>query len=104
MQARGISIWEALRIPGVILFALALFFCKLVAYTFLYWLPYYLNAVDIGGAHLSPTVRFLSPTPHLNYRTFALKPGVHNPALIAQPRSGIAYHCLDYFLIPCQRF
>jgi OPA family glycerol-3-phosphate transporter-like MFS transporter 1/2 len=34
---------EALRIPGVVPFALCLFFCKLVAYTFLYWLPFYIS-------------------------------------------------------------
>lgn len=34
---------EAFRIPGVVPFALCLFFCKLVAYTFLYWLPFYIS-------------------------------------------------------------
>ncbi|VAH35388.1 unnamed protein product [Triticum turgidum subsp. durum] len=34
---------QAWRIPGVAPFALCLFFCKLVAYTFLYWLPFYLS-------------------------------------------------------------
>ena len=56
VQAKGVSIWAALRIPGVMSFALTLFFSKLVAYTFLYWLPFYLNSVDIGGRRLTPKV------------------------------------------------
>lgn len=39
----------ALSIPGVIPFSLALFFSKFVAYTFLFWLPYYISSVCIGG-------------------------------------------------------
>lgn len=54
MQVRGISIWAALRIPGVIMFAATLFCSKLVAYVFLYWLPYYLNAIPVGGKRLRP--------------------------------------------------
>ena len=34
---------EAWRIPGVATFTLCLFFSKLVAYTFLYWLPFYMR-------------------------------------------------------------
>lgn len=34
---------EAWKIPGVAPFALCLFFAKLVAYTFLYWLPFYIS-------------------------------------------------------------
>ena len=30
-------------LQGIIEFALALFFAKLVAYTFLFWLPYYVR-------------------------------------------------------------
>ncbi|KAM3388925.1 hypothetical protein ACQJBY_011198 [Aegilops geniculata] len=44
---------QAWRIPGVAPFALCLFFCKLVAYTFLYWLPFYLSHTEIGGEYLS---------------------------------------------------
>lgn len=40
---RSIGLREACLIPGVIPFALCLFFSKLVAYTFLYWLPFYLT-------------------------------------------------------------
>ncbi|RWV94034.1 hypothetical protein GW17_00043468 [Ensete ventricosum] len=39
----AIGIAKAILIPGVIPFALCLFFSKLVAYTFLYWLPFYLS-------------------------------------------------------------
>ncbi|KAK3158665.1 hypothetical protein QOZ80_2AG0140030 [Eleusine coracana subsp. coracana] len=44
---------EALKIPGVLTFALCLFFCKLVAYTFLYWLPFYISHTAVGGKYLS---------------------------------------------------
>jgi OPA family glycerol-3-phosphate transporter-like MFS transporter 1/2 len=40
----AVSFMEALFIPGVIEFSLSLFFCKLVSYTFLYWLPMYIKA------------------------------------------------------------
>lgn len=61
----AVSFLSALKIPGVIEFSLSLFFCKLVSYTFLYWLPKYLDdstgsssmesaflstPFDIGGA------------------------------------------------------
>ncbi|XP_022088500.1 glucose-6-phosphate exchanger SLC37A2-like isoform X2 [Acanthaster planci] len=39
----AITTWRALMIPGVIEFSLSLFFCKLVSYTFLFWLPYYIS-------------------------------------------------------------
>lgn len=39
----AIGFLEAWRLPGVAPFAFCLFFSKLVAYTFLYWLPYYLR-------------------------------------------------------------
>ncbi|XP_039022580.1 putative glycerol-3-phosphate transporter 4 isoform X1 [Hibiscus syriacus] len=50
---KGIGIFEACSIPGVIPFALCLFFSKLVAYTFLYWLPFYLSQTEIGGEYMS---------------------------------------------------
>jgi len=43
VDRKGIGLVEACMIPGVIPFALCLFFAKLVAYTFLYWLPFYLT-------------------------------------------------------------
>lgn len=39
----AIGFLEAWKLPGVAPFAFCLFFSKLVAYTFLYWLPYYLR-------------------------------------------------------------
>lgn len=39
----AIGFLEAWRLPGVAPYAFCLFFSKLVAYTFLYWLPYYLR-------------------------------------------------------------
>ncbi|XP_071706077.1 putative glycerol-3-phosphate transporter 1 [Rutidosis leptorrhynchoides] len=44
---------EAWRIPGVAPFAFCLFFAKLVAYTFLYWLPFYISHTAINGEFLS---------------------------------------------------
>eukprot|EP01135_Chromosphaera_perkinsii_P002541 Nk52_evm57s224 gene=Nk52_evmTU57s224 len=43
-----------LKIPGVIPYSCSIFFCKLVVFSFLYWLPYYIHHTDIGGHHLSP--------------------------------------------------
>ncbi|XP_038219959.1 glucose-6-phosphate exchanger SLC37A2 isoform X1 [Zerene cesonia] len=40
----AVSLTRALAIPGVIEFSLSLFFAKLVSYTFLYWLPLYINS------------------------------------------------------------
>ncbi|XP_067928846.1 glucose-6-phosphate exchanger SLC37A2-like isoform X2 [Watersipora subatra] len=40
---KAISFINALKIPGVVEFALCLFFAKLVSYTFLYWLPEYIK-------------------------------------------------------------
>lgn len=60
-QASSISLLAAWRIPGVASFAATLFFCKLVAYTFLYWLPFYLSTTEIGGRRLSPQARARGP-------------------------------------------
>nr|KYP51515.1 Sugar phosphate exchanger 2 [Cajanus cajan] len=49
----SIGLLQACMIPGVIPFALCLFFAKLVAYTFLYWLPFYLTQTEIGGKYIS---------------------------------------------------
>lgn len=53
INRRSVGLFEACLIPGVIPFALCLFFSKLVAYTFLYWLPFYLSQTEIGGAYMS---------------------------------------------------
>ncbi|CAM8891163.1 unnamed protein product [Rhodiola kirilowii] len=53
VSRKGVSLLEACFIPGVIPFALCLFFSKLVAYTFLYWLPFYLSQTAIGGEYIS---------------------------------------------------
>lgn len=39
----AISFYKALQIPGVIEFSICLFFAKLVSYTFLFWLPSYIE-------------------------------------------------------------
>lgn len=43
VNRKGVGFVGACFIPGVIPFALCLFFSKLVAYTFLFWLPFYLS-------------------------------------------------------------
>lgn len=45
----AIGFLQALRIPGVIEYSACLFFAKLVSYTFLFWLPFYIEAT----AHFS---------------------------------------------------
>uniref|UniRef100_A0A7S0MY60 Major facilitator superfamily (MFS) profile domain-containing protein n=1 Tax=Pyramimonas obovata TaxID=1411642 RepID=A0A7S0MY60_9CHLO len=50
---KSVGFAAALKIPGVIPFSLCLFFSKLVAYTFLYWLPFYIRNTPIGGETLS---------------------------------------------------
>ncbi|CAH0549575.1 unnamed protein product [Brassicogethes aeneus] len=45
----AIGFFGACKIPGVIEFSLSLFFSKLVSYTFLYWLPSYLNSTKMSA-------------------------------------------------------
>ena len=45
----ALGIIGALRIPGVIEYSICLFFAKLVSYTFLFWLPFYINVITIDG-------------------------------------------------------
>ncbi|XP_068635298.1 putative glycerol-3-phosphate transporter 1 [Aristolochia californica] len=52
-KEKAVGFLEAWKIPGVATFALCLFFCKLVAYTFLYWLPFYISHTEINGQYLS---------------------------------------------------
>ncbi|WCJ30077.1 Glucose-6-phosphate exchanger SLC37A2 [Euphorbia peplus] len=49
----AIGFFEAWKLPGVAPFAFCLFFSKLVAYTFLYWLPFYIRHTAVAGVHLS---------------------------------------------------
>jgi OPA family glycerol-3-phosphate transporter-like MFS transporter 1/2 len=51
--SEGVGFWQAWEIPGVASFAFCLFFSKLIAYTFLYWLPYYIKSTRIEGRLLS---------------------------------------------------
>ncbi|KAJ6649051.1 Glucose-6-phosphate exchanger SLC37A2 [Pseudolycoriella hygida] len=48
----AIGFLGALRIPGVVEYSLCLFFSKLVSYTFLYWLPLYIqHSTGLGAKH-----------------------------------------------------
>ncbi|KAJ9128522.1 hypothetical protein P3X46_034920 [Hevea brasiliensis] len=49
----AIGFLAAWRLPGVAPFAFCLFFSKLLAYSFLYWLPLYIRHTAIAGVHLS---------------------------------------------------
>nr|XP_022899760.1 glucose-6-phosphate exchanger SLC37A2 isoform X2 [Onthophagus taurus] len=49
----AIGFFGACKIPGVIEFSLSLFFSKLVSYTFMYWLPLYMNSYTALSAKLS---------------------------------------------------
>ncbi|XAR71812.1 Glycerol-3-phosphate-transporting ATPase [Bertholletia excelsa] len=52
-EEKAVGFVEAWKIPGVAPFAFCLFFAKLVAYTFLYWLPFYISHTAIDGKYLS---------------------------------------------------
>uniref|UniRef100_A0A0D6R0Y0 Major facilitator superfamily (MFS) profile domain-containing protein n=1 Tax=Araucaria cunninghamii TaxID=56994 RepID=A0A0D6R0Y0_ARACU len=52
-SSTAVGFIEAWMIPGVASYALCLFFSKLVAYTFLYWLPFYIKHTAIAGKNLS---------------------------------------------------
>ncbi|MEW5304019.1 MAG: hypothetical protein WDW36_006656 [Sanguina aurantia] len=52
-ELESIRFMDAWRIPGVASYAFCLFFSKLIAYTFLYWLPYYIKSTSIEGRLLS---------------------------------------------------
>lgn len=54
----AIGFIEAWRIPGVAPFAFCLFFSKLVAYTFLYWLPFYISHTGIFHLPFANSVYF----------------------------------------------
>lgn len=41
---QAIGFIGAIKIPGVMEYSLSLFFAKLVSYTFVYWLPLYINS------------------------------------------------------------
>ncbi|XP_065902896.1 glucose-6-phosphate exchanger SLC37A2-like [Dysidea avara] len=48
-DGKAISFWRALLIPGLVEFSIVLFFAKLVSYSFLFWLPFYIKNIRIGG-------------------------------------------------------
>ncbi|KAI5062433.1 hypothetical protein GOP47_0022972 [Adiantum capillus-veneris] len=52
----AVGFFKAWTIPGVVPFAFCLFFTKLVAYTFLYWLPFYIRHTAIQGQYLSDSM------------------------------------------------
>mmetsp|Transcript_17838 Transcript_17838/g.34103 ORF Transcript_17838/g.34103 Transcript_17838/m.34103 type:complete len:603 (-) Transcript_17838:187-1995(-) len=49
-----VAFCTALMLPGVMTYSLCLFFSKLINYTFLFWLPFYISNIVIDGVSLSP--------------------------------------------------
>lgn len=58
-QQSPIGFGGALKIPGVIEFSLCLFFSKLVSYTFLFWLPLYIQSSTTLSAQYSADLSIL---------------------------------------------
>lgn len=58
-QHVAIGFGGALQIPGVVEFSMCLFFSKLVSYTFLFWLPLYIQSSTTLGAQLSADISTL---------------------------------------------
>ncbi|XP_063989628.1 glucose-6-phosphate exchanger SLC37A2 isoform X2 [Diachasmimorpha longicaudata] len=56
---RAIGFIGAVQIPGVVEYSCSLFFSKLVSYTFLYWLPLYINASTTYSPTLSADLSIL---------------------------------------------
>lgn len=93
--ASAASFREMLAIPGVITFAMALFFAKLTAYGFLYWLPLWLEHVgfcqqragyfstlfDVGGVFGGISAGVLSDRTGMHGVTAALFVGGSVPLL-----------------------
>lgn len=52
-EEKPIGFFEAWRLPSVASYAACLFFSKLVAYTFLYWLPFYIRHTGMSEGHAS---------------------------------------------------
>lgn len=55
-EKKAVTFFQALAIPGVVDFSLALFFAKLVSYTFLFWLPFYIHASTTFNSAVSAFV------------------------------------------------
>lgn len=69
----AVGFLEAWKIPGVATFAFCLFFSKLVAYTFLYWLPFYIRQTRKLQfiSNLSPSYRHIrKPFRCSQFKTF----------------------------------
>ncbi|XKL65384.1 hypothetical protein PGB90_008804 [Kerria lacca] len=58
-SVKAIGFIEALKIPGVAEFSLSLFFAKLVSYTFLYWLPFYIHSSTTFSPEFSAEISTL---------------------------------------------
>ena len=68
---KAITFLSGWKIPGVAEFALSLFFCKLVSYTFLYWLPTFIKEKGKGVLLIAVTTKSLG----LYFATFVITCG-----------------------------
>ncbi|XP_003748062.1 glucose-6-phosphate exchanger SLC37A2 [Galendromus occidentalis] len=116
---QAISFFRALAIPGVIEFSLALFFAKLVAYTFLFWLPLYLEsstgydaqtaaklstAFDIGGIFGGILAGYLSDRTGASATTSVVFLFLAIPMLFVYKMFGTVNVVLNVLLLLCTGF
>ncbi|XP_059046827.1 glucose-6-phosphate exchanger SLC37A2 [Achroia grisella] len=110
----AVSFSRALAIPGVVEFSLSLFFAKLVSYTFLYWLPVYINSstrltpqqagrlstvFDAGGAAGAVAAGLLADRLGAPGLVCAAFYALGAPALVAYSRWGASQYGLNVALL-----
>ncbi|CAH0712790.1 unnamed protein product, partial [Brenthis ino] len=110
----AVSLSRALAIPGVIEFSLSLFFAKLVSYTFLYWLPLYINsstnltpkqsgelstAFDVGGVAGAALAGLLADCAGAPALVCAVFYAVCAPTLLAYQTWGAMSYTLNVALL-----
>ncbi|CAG4948481.1 unnamed protein product [Parnassius apollo] len=113
-EGGAVSLTRALAIPGVLEFSLSLFFAKLVSYTFLYWLPLYINtstsltpkesgelstAFDVGGVAGAVLAGLLADCLGCPALVCAAFYALCAPALLAYQRWGAASYALNVALL-----
>ncbi|KAL5698450.1 hypothetical protein ACHQM5_029483 [Ranunculus cassubicifolius] len=94
----AIGFIEAWKLPGVAPYAFCLFFSKLVAYTFLYWLPFYIRHTEVAGVQLShKTAGILSTVFDLGGVVGGISAGYISDAIEARAVTSITFL---FFSIP----
>ncbi|CAH2056025.1 unnamed protein product, partial [Iphiclides podalirius] len=110
----AVSLSRALAIPGVVEFSLSLFFAKLVSYTFLYWLPLYINtstsltpkqsgelstAFDVGGVAGAALAGLLADCAGCPALVCAAFYALSAPTLLAYQAWGASSYALNVALL-----